>query len=200
MQAAAPGPLLLVIAGPDGAGKSSFAPSLLLRYPAEMPYLDFDQIAEARGRGNAPGARMGAGRELLAQLRALTLRRAPFALETTLSEFSIRQRVTDLVAQGYRLHLHFLWLPDAEMAVQRVAGRVHMGGHDVAPALVRCQYDGGLRNFENGVRMLTERWFAYDAFSTPRPRLVAQGGPGDDVSIDDLELWVSMRMRRRDAR
>jgi predicted ABC-type ATPase len=200
MPSATATPLLLVIAGPDGAGKSSFAPSLLLRYPADLPYLDIDQIAAARGRGDAPGARMGAGREMVARIRALSQRRASFALETTLSEFSIRQRLTDLVAQGYRLHLHFLWLPDPDMAVERVAGRVRLGGHNVAGSLIRCQYEGGLRNFESGVRMLTERWFAYDAFSMPRPRLVAQGGPGDDVSIDDLALWVTMRMRRRDAR
>jgi predicted ABC-type ATPase len=193
-------PLLVVVAGPDGAGKSSFAPALLRRYPAELPYLDVDEIVRVRGSAGAPGARMGAGREILASIRAMALRKQSFALETTLSEFSIRQRLTDLVAQGYRLHLHFLWLPNAEMAIHRVADRVAQGGHDVPAPIVRTQYDGGLRNFENGVRMLTERWLAYDAFSAPRPRLVAQGGPGDDVSIDDLALWVNMRMRRRDAR
>ncbi len=194
------GPLLIVVAGPDGAGKSSFAPALLRRYPSGIPYLDVDDFVRARGSTDAPGARMGAGREILAQIKAMAARRQSFALETTLSEFSIRQRLTDLVGQGYRLHLHFLWLPDAGMAVQRVAGRVAQGGHDVPPQIIRSQYEGGLRNFEGGVRILTERWLAYDAFSMPRPRLVAQGGPGDDVSIDDLTLWVNMRMRRRDAR
>ena len=190
----------MVVAGPDGAGKSSFAPALLRRYPTALPYLDVDQIVAARGTVGVPGARMGAGREMLARIRTLASRGQSFALETTLSEFSIRQRLTDLVAQGYRLHLHFLWLPDAEMAVARVAGRVAHGGHDVPAPIIRAQHAGGLRNFENGVRPLTERWLAYEAFSTPRPRLVAQGGPGDDVSIDDLTLWVTMRMRRRDAR
>ncbi len=200
MQQPHTGPLLVVVAGPDGAGKSSFAPALLRRYPAGLPYLDVDEIVRLRGSMDVPGARMGAGREILARIKAMAVQKQSFALETTLSEFSIRQRLTDLVGQGYRLHLHFLWLPDAEMAVARVAGRVAQGGHDVPPQIVRAQYEGGLRNFEGGVRILTERWLAYEAFSTPRPRLVAQGGPGDDVSIDDLTLWVNMKMRRRDAR
>jgi predicted ABC-type ATPase len=190
----------VVVAGPDGAGKSSFAPALLRRYSADLPYLDVDALVGTRGSGRVPGARMGAGREILARIKAMSMRRQSFALETTLSEFSIRQRLTDLVAQGYRLHLHFLWLPDPEMAVARVATRVALGGQDMPEPIIRAHYAGGLRNFESRVRLLTERWLAYEAFSTPRPRLVAQGGPGDDVSIDDLTLWVNMRMRRRDAR
>ena len=48
---------------------------------------------------------------------------------------------------GYLFHLIFLWLPGAEMAVQRVASRVRDGGHDIPEPVIRRRFERSLHNF-----------------------------------------------------
>ena len=49
-------------------------------------------------------------------------------------------------ANGYRLELFFLWLPDADLAVARVVNRVSQGGHGVPEETIRRRFEAGLRN------------------------------------------------------
>ena len=77
--------------------------------------------------------------------------RARFAFETTLSSRSFAPWLTDLKASGYAVHIVFLWLSSAELALERVAERVALGGHDVPAVTVRAGFPsrpakiGGLR-------------------------------------------------------
>ncbi len=48
---------------------------------------------------------------------------------------------------GYTVHLFFLSLPDAEMAINRVAERVRQGGRNIPDNVVRRRYTAGLKNF-----------------------------------------------------
>ena len=41
----------------------------------------------------------------------------------------------------------FLWLPSADLAVERVKDRVRWGGHNVSEATVCRRYERGLENF-----------------------------------------------------
>lgn len=50
-------------------------------------------------------------------------------------------------SDAYRVKLIFLSLPNAEIAIARVAARVAQGGHKVATAVVRRRFHAGLRNF-----------------------------------------------------
>lgn len=52
-------------------------------------------------------------------------------------------------ASGYLFHLYFFWLPDADMAVRRVALRVASGGHGIPAEVIRRRYERGLDNFFN---------------------------------------------------
>jgi predicted ABC-type ATPase len=72
----------------------------------------------------------------------------------------------------YRLVLFFLWLPDADLAVARVANRVRQGGHGIPEATIRRRFDAGLRNLFHFYRQLMDDVWLYDASESP-PSLVA---------------------------
>jgi predicted ABC-type ATPase len=78
----------------------------------------------------------------------------------------------DLKAQGYSLHLFYLWVPDLKIALDRIAERVRKGGHDVSEKIVRRRYDKGVRNFFKVYQSLLDSWVIFDN-SSAEPRLIA---------------------------
>lgn len=62
-----------------------------------------------------------------------------FAFETTLAGRSYLSQIRQWRAQGYRVSLFFLQLPNVETAIARVAERVKQGGHDIPEATIRRQ-------------------------------------------------------------
>jgi predicted ABC-type ATPase len=182
-------PIVVVIAGPNGAGKSTTAPALLAGLLGVTEFVNADVIAQGLSAFNPEAAAIDAGRVMLARLKELAAARSSFAFETTLSSRSFAPWIGRLVASGYEFHLVFLYLPSAEMAVERVADRVRAGGHNIPTDVVRRRYVGGSRNFFRLYQPLATRWRFYDNQSRLGPRLIATGvGPAEQL-VADAEVW-----------
>jgi len=123
-------PSVVVLAGPNGAGKSTMAGRLLIDILAVSEFVDADVLARALPRSEA--AAVTAGRAMLRRLDELAAQRRSFGFETTLASRSFAPRIRRLIRAGYDCHLVFLWLPNADFAVARVAYRVRLGGHAVS--------------------------------------------------------------------
>ena len=81
------------------------------------------------------------------------------AVETTLSSRSYLDKLRGWIDMGYRTSLHFIELPSADFAVQRVAARVAAGGHAVPEADVRRRFERGVRLFAIAYKPLVDRWY-----------------------------------------
>ncbi len=148
----------ILIAGANGAGKTTFARQVLrLQYP-DAEFINADEIQREAVQFAHPVA---AGRELLRRMGDLERRSASFAVETTLSSTLYASRLRDWAARGYRTTLHFIELPSADYAVQRVATRVAAGGHSVPEADIRRRFDRGLRLFGTLYKALPDRWYPW---------------------------------------
>ena len=175
-------PQILIIAGPNGAGKSTSAPGLLSQ---ETTFLNADEIAKGLPGLATPARDVQAGRLLLHQLDELEARQADIAVETTLSSRTLAPRIARLQNAGYRFYLFFFWLPNADMAVARVAERVRRGGHDIPEPTIRRRYVAGLRNFFSLYRPLANTWRMYDNTRAGEPGLIAKG----TTRVGNFELW-----------
>jgi predicted ABC-type ATPase len=154
----AAGPSIVVLGGPNGAGKTTAAPYLLREALGIADFVNADAIARGLSAFRPESVAVTAGRLMLGRLDELVRRRESFAFETTLASRSFRPWLEARAGEGYRIHILFLWLPSAEMALARVADRVARGDHDVPEDLVRRRYAGGLRNFFRLYRPLATRW------------------------------------------
>lgn len=76
-------------------------------------------------------------------------------------------------AAGYTVKLLFLSLPNAEMALARIAARVAQGGHNVPETVVRRRFAAGIRNFDR-YKLLVNVWQLYDNSGAP-PILLEEG-------------------------
>jgi predicted ABC-type ATPase len=120
----------------------------------------------------------------------LAEQRVNFAFETTLASRSLAPRIRDLLASGYAIHLVFLWLSSADLAVQRVAARVAAGGHNVPEDTVRRRYRAGIRNFFWVHQPIVTSWALFNA-SGPEPILIAERVESQSLRVYDSTIWAT---------
>jgi predicted ABC-type ATPase len=126
---------------------------------------------------------------MLARLDELARLGVSFAFETTLASRSFAPWLRRRLAEGYQVHVVFLWLASADLAVARVRERVARGGHAVAEDVVRRRYAAGLRNFFGLYRPLATTWRVYDNGLAPGPRPIAAGRAGRTIRVADRAVW-----------
>jgi len=160
-------------------------------------FVDADVIARGISGFDPERAAFAAGRVMLTRLRALAGQRVSFGFETTLASRSFAPWIARLKRAGYEVHLVFLALPAAEVAVRRVAERVRVGGHSVPKATVRRRYRAGLRNFFGLYRVLATSWRVYDNSGSVAPRLIASGRADVVTRITDRNAWERLQAKAR---
>ncbi|MEJ2744215.1 MAG: zeta toxin family protein [bacterium] len=166
-----------IIAGPNGSGKTTFANKFLPRYVKCPNFVNADLIAQGLAPFSPRSAAVRAGKLVLDQIGDFAKRGIDFAFETTLSGKSYVRIFKRLRAQGYALHVFFLWIPSPELAVSRIKDRVAEGGHNVPQEDVRRRFARGLRNFFTLYEPLLSSWTLFDN-SGSKPVLIAKKRSG----------------------
>ena len=164
---------VIVLAGPNGSGKTTAAPKLLRDVLGVVEFVNADTIAQGLAAFGPELVAMEAGAVMLSRLRQLADQRRNFAFETTLAGRSLAPWLSSLIQNGYDFHLAYLWLPSADLAVARVADRVRMGGHHVPEETIRRRYRAGRRNFFRLYMPLATIWRMYDNSYVEDMRLIA---------------------------
>ncbi len=180
-------PQLRIIAGPNGSGKTTFVRKFLPRFVHVPHFVNADMIAAGLSPFAPEQAALKAGRLVLEEIRRLAGARAHFAFETTLSGRTYEAMLRQYRDEGYKVYLYFLWLPEVEMNLSRVAKRVQLGGHNVPEEDVRRRYQRGISNFLNVYHALADSWIVFDN-SEAWPREVAFA-LGTDRTILDEEMY-----------
>jgi predicted ABC-type ATPase len=182
-------PDVVVLGGPNGAGKSTAAPRLL-RGPLKVDeFVNADTLAQGLSAFRPQDVAVEAGRITLQRLSMLEAQRKSFAFEATRASQGLARRLDRLKQGGYHVHILYLWLPNAELALARVAERVRAGGHDVPVEAVRRRFDRGRHNFFTLYRPLADAWRLYDATPLGGPRLIAVGGSGEPTRVRNRRVW-----------
>jgi len=188
-------PRIYVLAGTNGAGKSSIAGAMLLRQRVE--YFNPDEAARRIRAANpgisqtqANGAAWHEGKRLLERAIA---ERLDFAFETTLGGRTITALLERAVARGFEVRIWYVGLNGPELHIARVRARVVKGGHDIPEPRIRERYDASRLNLIRLLPSLSELW-VYDnskdadpdAGMAPEPRLVLHVRHGAVVGPRDL--------------
>ncbi|MEQ1910054.1 MAG: zeta toxin family protein [Vicinamibacterales bacterium] len=191
-----PRPSVVILAGPNGAGKSTAAPALLQGALQVNEFVNADVIARGLSAFDPDSAAIAAGRVMLARLHELAAQRVSFAFETTLASRTFAPWFAGLKVSGYDIHLVFLWLSSADLALERVADRVRNGGHDIPSDVVRRRYSAGVRNFFHLYQQVATSWAMYNA-SGPQPLLLAEGLELQPERVYDIDVWAAIRQQDR---
>jgi predicted ABC-type ATPase len=178
-------PTIYVIAGCNGAGKTTFAREYLPHEVKCLRFLNADELA----RGLSPLApefgAFRAGRLLLTEVRASIANNETFALETTLSGTTYVRLFQQARSRGYSIELHYLWLASPQQATARVRQRVRNGGHDVPTADIRRRFHRSLKHLIQDYLPRADQWTIWDNRDTV-PKLLAESRRHDINAVRQL--------------
>jgi predicted ABC-type ATPase len=188
-------PRIYVLAGVNGAGKSSIGGAAFRTFGAD--YYNPDEAARALTRANPGLAQADANSEAWHQGRRLLERaiaeRLDFAFETTLGGNTIVGLLAKAAAQGVAIHMWYVGLATPELHIARVRSRTRRGGHDIPESDIHRRFErsrlnliyllpdlAALRVFDNS----TDADPA--AGKTPAPALVLHMRRGRILNPQDL--------------
>ena len=188
-------PTLYIIAGCNGAGKTTASFSLLPSILKCDIFINADEIAREIAPGEVEKVAFEAGRQMIEQINARIRERETFAFETTLSARSYRETILFAQALGYHVTLLFFWLESVEMAIDRVARRVKEGGHNIETEVIRRRYNRGIKNlFEIYIPLVSETMIYNNSFGIPE--LVVSKSLGRKFEIKNFEIWEKLKSQR----
>jgi predicted ABC-type ATPase len=180
-----------IIAGSNGAGKTTFATEFLPRYANCRNFINADLIAQGLSPFDPDAALLRAGRAVLERIAEFTEARTDFAFETTLSGRSYVPLLRGVKRAGFRLHMFYLWIPSPDLALLRIRGRVENGGHYVPEADVRRRFNRTLSNLFRLYRPMLDTLQFFDN-SSDTPRLIFKDEAGQ-TTIRDAALYEDWR-------
>jgi len=167
-------PTIYIIAGCNGAGKTTAAETILPEFLDCKEFVNADSIAKGLSPFQPETVSIQAARIMLTRIRELINEKSTFAFETTLttkSYLSILKMAKDI---GYKIKLIYFWIDTVELAIARVKDRVKKGGHGIPVDTVRRRYRRSLFNLINLFIPVCDKWSIYDN-STDSLNLTANG-------------------------
>ena len=183
-------PVIAVLAGTNGAGKSSIGGELLRQ--AGVPYFNPDEVAREILDEN-PGLTLNeanslAWKEEVRQLDEAIRLRKDFAFESTLGGSTITAILQGALDAGLDVRVWYVGLESPELHIARVQARVASGGHPIPEATVRERFANSRLNLIRLMPRLTElKVFDNSAQAdpnlghSPEPRLLLHLRKGDVV-------------------
>ncbi|MEK6762175.1 MAG: zeta toxin family protein [Nitrospirota bacterium] len=188
-------PRIHVLAGVNGAGKSSIGGATVRQHGGE--YFNPDEVARAL-REKAPALSQADANSVAWRQGAHLLSRAiderlEFTFETTLGGNTITSRLVHAAEQGIEVHVWYVGLASPELHIERVQARVSRGGHDIPAHDIHRRYEHSRLNLIALLPHLTTL-HVYDnsadadpaAGRTPRPTPVLHMERGKILGPPDL--------------
>jgi len=185
-------PKLYIIAGCNGAGKTTASFTILPEVLGCKEFINADEIAKGLSPFQPESVAMQAGRIMLARMDELLQKGETFAFETTLATKSYKQKIEWAQANGYEVTLLFFWLDSPNIAKERVAQRVAEGGHSIPLETIERRYYNGIANLFTIYIDIVDICYIFDN-SEGRKELIAQKERHKDIVIYNNDKFNLMK-------
>lgn len=188
-------PRIYVLAGVNGAGKSSIGGAMLRSAGAD--YYNPDEAARALIAAN-PGleqtkANAAAWRQGKRLLENAIRERLDFTFETTLGDSTMTRLLAEAASHSIEVRITYIGLSSPEAHIARVAQRMSQGGHDIPETSIRRRWRHSRQNLIQLLPALTElRVYDNSGFGdpaagdTPQPKLVLHLSHREIIGPSDL--------------
>lgn len=156
-------PVLIVIAGPNGSGKTSITSRILHHeWMEDSIYINPDIIAQEKfGDWNSKEAIMQSVKYCEELREQCLIDRKSLIFETVLSVSDKVDYICRAIEAGFFVRLFFVCTASPTINASRIASRVMEGGHDVPITKIISRYQKSLMNCCL-VSQLVDRTYVYD--------------------------------------
>ena len=191
-------PKLLIIAGPNGSGKTSVTSKILKHTWIEgCEYINPDNIArDVFGDWNSPEAVMKAVKYATEQRENCIASGRSLIFETVLSAPDKLVFVEKAKQAGYFIRLFFIGTDNPQINASRVALRVMAGGHDVPIPKIINRYYKSIINCAM-LAPIVDRLYVYDnSTENAFPELLFRASEGQLIKqYADIHDWSDIIFR-----
>ena len=185
-------PKLYIIAGCNGAGKTTASFTILPEVLGCKEFINADEIAKGLSPFQPESVAVQAGRIMLARMDELLQKGETFAFETTLATKSYKQKIEWAQANGYEVTLLFFWLDSPNMAKKRVAQRVAEGGHSIPSQTIERRYHNGISNLFAIYIDMVDICYIFDNSEGERTPIAKKYKGGKEI-IYNIDLYNQMK-------
>ena len=189
-------PVLIVIAGPNGSGKTTVTEQILRHeWMEDAIYLNPDIVAQEKfGDWNSAEA-VGKSVAYCEQLREQCLReRKSLIFETVLSRKDKVDYIRRAKELGFFVRLFFVCTESPTINAMRIAKRVMQGGHDVPITKIISRYKLSVANCIEAAKIV-DRCYLYDNSienNDARPLFRTVGGKVFKEYSVDMPDWANV--------
>lgn len=161
-------PVLIIIAGCNGSGKSSYSLDITNNphYPIEINHFDGDKVfkEEYEKLDDSEYREQYAKKYVADKFEAIKEHckelKVSLAYETNFNS-NPNEIIQEFKLIGFRIHLHYICLDNLQKAEERVALRYREGGHFVGREEIKYRFEEGYKNLDNLFSVL-DKLFIYD--------------------------------------
>lgn len=167
-------PILIVIAGPNGSGKTSITHKILQHEWIEnCVYINPDNIArDTFGDWNSYEAVLNAAK-LSTQMREDCINEnKSLIFETVLSAYDKVDFIQKAIEKGYFARLFFVGTESPMINASRIARRVMEGGHDVPITKIISRYSKSIANCCIVAKMIDRAYIYDNSIDDEEPKLL----------------------------
>lgn len=187
-------PVLCVVAGPNGSGKTSTTEKLLANeWAADSVYINPDNIAQEQyGDWNSQDAVLKAAREAT-RLRYECLEKGvSFVFETV---FSSQEKLDFLLKAheaGFFIRFFYVCTNNPEINVLRIAQRYLNGGHEVPMSKIFSRYYKSLTLAAQAIQFVDRAYIYDNSRDNELPQLLYRTSEGRIFKqyTDDIPNWA----------
>jgi predicted ABC-type ATPase len=193
-------PVLIVIAGPNGSGKTTVTEQILRHeWMEDAVYINPDIIAQERfGDWNSVDA-VSKSIIYCEELREECLReRKSLIFETVLSRRDKVDYIRRAKEAGFFVRIFFVCTESPTINAMRIAKRVMLGGHDVPITKIISRYKLSVANCID-VAKIVDRCYLYDNSvedSDARPLFRAVDGKVFKRYTENMPVWAQLIERK----
>ncbi|MFM7195754.1 MAG: zeta toxin family protein [Bacteroidota bacterium] len=169
---------LYLLAGCNGAGKTTAAFTLLPEVFSCLEFINADEIARGLSPLQPETVSMEAGRIMLNRIDSMISSGKNFAFETTLATGVHHRTIIAAKEKGYTVTLLFFWLESVKLAKERVMTRVQEGGHNIPPDVIDRRYRSGIERLFSTYLPVVDHAFIIDNSFGQCTLIAQQSGDG----------------------
>ena len=188
-------PVMCIVAGPNGSGKTTTTEQLLKNeWGADSLYINPDNIAQKQyGDWNSADAVLKAAQTATEQRYECLSNGTDFVFETVFSSAEKMEFLRKAKDAGFFIRIFYVCTESPLININRIAQRYLNGGHEVPISKTISRYYSSLKNISEAIK-IADRVYLYDnSTENAAPRLILRTTDGRIAKryTDDLPEWVS---------